>query len=72
MTRRLSYLHYYPLSLSCLDFAEMIDLDNPPYSIIDLLIWFVFTVGVAWRFFSSKEKWRFILENIFDLLAIFL
>lgn len=56
--------------LVLLGFAEMIDLDNPPYSIIDLLIWFVFVVDYGWRFFSSKEKWRFILENIFDLLAI--
>ncbi|WP_049501363.1 ion transporter, partial [Streptococcus oralis] len=56
--------------LVLLGFAEMIDLDSPPYSIIDLLIWFVFVVDYGWRFFSSKEKWRFILENIFDLLAI--
>lgn len=56
--------------LVLLGFAEMIDLDNPPYSIIDLLIWFVFVVDYGLRFFSSKEKWRFILENIFDLLAI--
>lgn len=56
--------------LVLLGFAEMIDLDNPPYSIIDLLLCFVFVVDYGWRFFSSKEKWRFILENIFDLLAI--
>lgn len=56
--------------LVLLGFAEMIDLDSPPYSIIDLLIWFVFVVDYGWRFFSSKEKWRFVLENIFDLLAI--
>ena len=56
--------------LVLLGFAEMIDLDNPPYSIIDFLLWFVFVVDYGWRFFSSKEKWRFILENIFDLLAI--
>ena len=56
--------------LVLLGFAEMIDLDSPPYSIIDLLIWFVFVVDYGWRFFSSKAKWRFILENIFDLLAI--
>ena len=48
----------------------MIDLDSPPYSIIDLLLWFVFVVDYGWRFFSSQGKWRFILENIFDLLAI--
>ena len=56
--------------LVLLGFAEMIDLDSPPYSIIDLLLWFIFVVDYGWRFFSSKEKWRFILENIFDLLAI--
>lgn len=28
--------------LVLLGFAEMIDLDNPPYSIIDLVIWGVF------------------------------
>ena len=48
----------------------MIDLDSPPYSTIDLLLWFVFVVDYVWRFFSSEAKWRFILENIFDLLAI--
>ena len=56
--------------LVLLGFAEMIDLDSPPYSIIDLLLWFVFVVDYGWRFFSSKAKWSFILENIFDLLAI--
>lgn len=48
----------------------MIDLDNPPYSIIDLVIWGVFVVDYSWRFFATKRKWHFILENIFDLLAI--
>lgn len=56
--------------LVLLGFAEMIDLDNPPYSIIDLAIWGVFVVDYGWRFFLSKGKWRFIIENIFDLLAI--
>ena len=56
--------------LVLLGFAEMIDLDSPPYSIIDLLLWFVFVVDYGWRFFLSKGKWRFIIENIFDLLAI--
>lgn len=56
--------------LVLLGFAEMIDLDNPPYSIIDLLLWFVFVVDYGWRFFLSKGKSRFIIENIFDLLAI--
>ena len=56
--------------LVLLGFAEMVDLDNPPYSIIDLLLWFVFVVDYGWRFFLSKGKWRFIIENIFDLLAI--
>ncbi|HEU9157310.1 TPA: potassium channel family protein [Streptococcus pneumoniae] len=56
--------------LVLLGFAEMIDLDNPPYSIIDLVIWGVFVIDYSWRFFITKRKWRFILENIFDLLAI--
>ena len=56
--------------LVLLGFAEMIDLDNPPYNIIDLLLWGVFVVDYAWQFFLSKGKWRFIIENIFDLLAI--
>ena len=56
--------------LVLLGFAEMVDLDNPPYNIIDLLLWGVFVVDYGWRFFLSKGKWRFILENIFDLLAI--
>ncbi len=56
--------------LVLLGFADMVDLDNPPYNIIDLLLWGVFVVDYAWRFFLSKGKWRFIIENIFDLLAI--
>ena len=56
--------------LVLLGFAEIVDLDNPPYSIIDLLLWGVFVVDYGWRFFLSKGKWRFIIENIFDLLAI--
>ena len=43
--------------LVLLGFAEMIDLDNPPYNIIDLLLWGVFVVDYGWRFFLSKGKW---------------
>ena len=56
--------------LVLLGFAEMVDLDNPPYNIIDLLLWGVFVVDYVWRFSLSRGKWRFIIENIFDLLAI--
>ena len=51
-------------------FMDVIDLDNPPYNIIDLMIWIVFIVDYLWRLFSSKEKFRFIIDNVFDLLAI--
>lgn len=51
-------------------FMDVIDLDNPPYNIIDLMIWIVFIVDYLWRFFSSKEEFRFIIDNVFDLLAI--
>lgn len=51
-------------------FMDVIDLHNPPYNIIDLMIWIVFIVDYLWRFFTSKEKFRFIIDNIFDLLAI--
>ena len=70
MIQQLFLLALISVILVLLGFAEMIDLDSPPYSIIDLLLWFVFVVDYGWRFFSSKAKWRFILENIFDLLAI--
>lgn len=30
----------------------------------------MFIVDYLWRFFTSKEKFRFIIDNIFDLLAI--
>ncbi len=49
--------------LVLLGFAEMIDLDNPPYSIIDLVIWGVFVIDYSWRFFTTKRKWRFILPK---------
>ena len=51
-------------------FMDVIDLDNPPYNIIDLMIWIVFIVDYLWRFFTSKKKFRFIIDNVFDLLAI--
>ncbi len=51
-------------------FMDVIYLHNPPYNIIDLMIWIVFIVDYLWRFFTSKEKFRFIIDNIFDLLAI--
>lgn len=80
MKRKWLFKDYYDTSiiilalisvvLVLLGFAEMVDLDNPPYNIIDLLLWGVFVVDYGWRFFFSKEKWRFIIENIFDLLAI--
>ena len=56
--------------LVLLGFSDIIDLDNPPYSIIDLVIWGVFVIDYSWRFFTTKRKWRFIFGNIFDLLAI--
>jgi len=73
MKRKWLFKDYYDTSiiilalisvvLVLLGFAEMVDLDNPPYNIIDLLLWGVFVVDYGWRFFSSKEKWRFVLEN---------
>ena len=51
-------------------FTDLIDLENPPYSIIDLVLWLVFLVDYIWRFSISKSKWSFIINNIFDLLAI--
>ena len=42
--------------LALLGFAEMIDLDNPPYSIIDLVIWAVFVIDYSWRFLRLKEN----------------
>ena len=56
--------------LVILGFTDLIDLEKPPYSIIDLVIWFVFLVDYIWRFSISKSKWSFIINNIFDLLAI--
>ena len=42
--------------LVLLGFAEMIDLDSPPYSIIYLLLWFVFVVDYGWRSFQVKQN----------------
>ena len=56
--------------LVILGFTDLIDLEKSPYSIIDLVIWFVFLVDYIWRFSISKSKWSFIINNIFDLLAI--
>lgn len=56
--------------LVILGFTDLIDLEKPPYSIVDLVIWFVFLVDYIWRFSISKSKWSFIINNIFDLLAI--
>ena len=41
--------------LVILGFMDVIDLDNPPYNIIDLMIWIVFIVDYLWRFFASKK-----------------
>lgn len=56
--------------LVLLGFAEMTDLDNPPYSIIDLVIWGVFVIDYSWRFFITKRKW--LKENGALFLKIFL
>ena len=37
-------------------FTDLIDLENPPYSIIDLVLWLVFLVDYIWRFSISKSK----------------
>lgn len=46
-------------------FMDVIDLDNPPYNIIDLMIWIVFIVDYLWHFFTSKK-------NFVSLLIMFL
>lgn len=51
--------------LVILGFMDVIDLDNPPYNIIDLMIWIVFIVDYLWRFFTSKK-------NFVSLLIMFL
>ncbi|VKU60481.1 ion transporter [Streptococcus pneumoniae] len=48
--------------LVLLGFAEMIDLDNPPYSIIDLVIWGVFVIDYSWRFLRLKENGALFLK----------
>lgn len=48
--------------LVLLGFAEMIDLDNPPYSIIDLVIWGVFVIDYSWRFLLLKENGALFLK----------
>lgn len=56
--------------LVLLGFTDLIDLDTPPYSVIDFLIWLIFVVDYSWRLVTAKAKLTFISKNIFDLLAI--
>lgn len=47
-----------------------IDIDKPPYDwIINTMIFF-FTVDYLWRLKRAKKKWKFIKNNIYDLIAI--
>lgn len=55
--------------LVLLGFAEMIDLDNPPYSIIDLVIWGVFVIDYSWLIVGAFLRLK---ENGALFLKIFL
>lgn len=48
--------------LVLLGFAEMIDLDNPPYSIVDLVIWGVFVIDYSCAFLLLKENGALFLK----------
>ncbi|MFR3683913.1 MAG: ion transporter, partial [Enterococcus sp.] len=53
-----------------LDFSNLIDLNSNLYKFIDGSILIIFAFDYFYRLFSSKEKLKFIRQNIFDLIAI--
>jgi voltage-gated potassium channel len=50
--------------------TNIIDLMKQPFRAINDTMIGIFTFDYLWRFFHTKTKWRFLKENIFDLLAI--
>lgn len=56
--------------LIVLDYAKEISITAMPYSIIDNGILIIFAFDYFVRLASSKNKWDFFKNNIFDLLSI--
>ncbi len=53
-----------------MDYSNEINIISPPYNYIDNGILTIFAIDYFARLTFSKDKWKFIKNNIFDLLSI--
>lgn len=53
-----------------MDYSNEINIISPPYNYIDNGILIIFAIDYFARLTFSKDKWKFIKNNIFDLLSI--
>lgn len=62
----------YEIFLVTLAFISVIFIwySNNSYQFIDKIVWFILFIDVLIRFILSKEKWIYIKQNPFDIIAI--
>lgn len=56
--------------LMLMDYSNEINIVSPPYNYIDNSILIIFAIDYLARLIFSKDKLRFIKNNVFDLLSI--
>lgn len=63
---------YYEILMGILAVVSVIGIwiENEKWLIVDQLIWFIFVVDVFYRLIKSKNKWGYLKEHPFDIIAI--
>lgn len=56
--------------LVILDYASVINLNTGIWMWVDNSILIIFAIDYLYRLIKAKDKWKFIKQNIFDLLSI--
>lgn len=64
------FLALISISLVILDFSNILNISERPYSYIDNSILIIFALDYLVRFYKSDNKLVFFKRNIFDLIAI--
>jgi len=64
------FLALISISLVILDFSNILNISERPYSYIDTSILIIFAIDYLVRFYKSDNKLVFFKQNIFDLIAI--
>ncbi len=66
----IAFLAFISVLLVLLDYSSLLNLSAAPWEMADHVIWGIFTVDYATRLAISKDKKKFLKDDIFDLIAI--